>query len=55
VNQLQTTLNIEQTFPLLQLNQLAEQESHNKRFYRPATANWRGLKTSNLSKSTISP
>ncbi len=31
------TLNIEQTFPLPQLNQLAEQESHNKHFYRPAT------------------
>jgi putative DNA methylase len=30
-------LNIEQTFPLLELNQLAEQESHNKHFYRPAT------------------
>ncbi len=28
VSQYQTTLNIEQTFPLLQLNQLAEQESH---------------------------
>jgi|GEM_PF-2065312 len=27
MNQLQTTLNIEQTFLLLQLNQLAEQES----------------------------
>jgi len=37
VNQPQTTLNIEQTFPLLQLNQLAEQEGHNKHFYRPAT------------------
>ena len=37
MNQPQTTLNIEQTFPLLQLNQLAEQESHNKHFYRPAT------------------
>ena len=30
-------LDIEQTFPLLQLNQLAEQEGHNKHFYRPAT------------------
>lgn len=30
-------LNIQQTFPLLELNQLAEQESHNKHFYRPAT------------------
>nr|HDM58906.1 DUF1156 domain-containing protein [Bacillota bacterium] len=30
-------LNIEQTFPLPQLDQLAEQESHNKHFYRPAT------------------
>jgi hypothetical protein len=30
-------LNIEQTFPPLQLNQLAEQESHNKHFHRPAT------------------
>jgi hypothetical protein len=28
MNQPQTTLNIEQTFPLFQLNQLAEQESH---------------------------
>ena len=37
MNQPQTTLNIEQTLPLLQLNQLAEQESHNKHFYRPAT------------------
>ncbi len=37
VSQYQTTLNIEQTFPLLELNQLAEQESHNKHFYRPAT------------------
>ncbi len=37
MNQPQTTLNIEQTFPLLQLNQLAEQEGHNKHFYRPAT------------------
>lgn len=31
------TSSIEQTFPLLELNQLAEQESHNKHFYRPAT------------------
>ena len=30
------TSSIEQTFPLLELNQLAEQESHNKHFYRPA-------------------
>ena len=37
MGQHQTTLNIEQTFPLLQLNQLAEQESHNKHFYRPST------------------
>jgi len=36
VNPPQTTLNIEQTFPLLQLNQLAE-ESHNKHFCRPST------------------
>ncbi len=28
MNQPQTPLNIEQTFPLLQLNQLAEQEDH---------------------------
>jgi hypothetical protein len=28
MNQHQTTLNIEQTFPLLRLNQLAEQENH---------------------------
>ena len=37
MTQPQTPLNIEQTFPLLPLNQLAEQESHNKHFYRPAT------------------
>jgi len=28
MNQPQTTLNIEQAFPLLQLNQLAERENH---------------------------
>ncbi len=28
MNQSQTILNIEQAFPLLQLNQLAEQENH---------------------------
>ena len=33
----QAVLNIEQTFPLRELNELAEQESHNKHFYRPAT------------------
>ena len=30
-------LNIERTLPLRELNQLAEQESHNKHFYRPST------------------
>jgi putative DNA methylase len=32
----QSKLNIEQTFPLTDLNLLAEQESHNKHFYRPS-------------------
>jgi adenine-specific DNA methylase len=37
MNQSQPTLNIEQTLPLQELNQLAEQESHNKHYYRPST------------------
>jgi adenine-specific DNA methylase len=32
----QSKLNIEQTFPLTKLNALAEQEGHNKHFYRPS-------------------